>query len=62
MSGLWRAAAVERGSRAADIERQHSEAAVAAGAEDFAVAAEEGFEAAEAGVAGAGRISTSSTT
>ena len=70
MSGLRRAAAAERGSQAADIERQHSGAAVAAAAqdfvaavvEDFVVAAEEGFEVAEAVVAGAGRISTSSTT
>jgi hypothetical protein len=35
---------------------------VAAVVEDFAVAAEEGFEAAEAVVVDAGRISTSSTT
>jgi hypothetical protein len=62
MSGLRRAAAVERGLQAADTERQHSEAAVAAGAEDFVPAVVEGFAAAVAAVAvGGGRTSTSST-
>ena len=53
-----------RGSRAADIEPQHSAVAVV---EDFAAAAVEGFVAAaevvaaEVAVAGAGQTSTSST-
>ena len=70
MSGLPVVAAAERGSQAvADIERRHSEAAVAAEAEDSVVAVVEdsaavveGFGAAEAVVVGVGRTSCSSMT
>jgi hypothetical protein len=64
MSVVRRAAAAGRGSRAADIEPQHSAVAVV---EDSAAAAVEGFVAAagvvaaEVAVAGAGQTLTSST-
>ena len=64
MSGLRVGAAAEHGSRAADSERQPSEAAedFAAVVADFVVAVVEDFAVAEAVVAVAGRTSTSSTT
>ena len=63
MSDLRVGAAAERASQAADIEPQHSVAAVAAEAENFAVAVVEDFAVAvEDVVAGAGRTSTLSTT